>query len=64
MNKTAATGQEQPARESNINAIVSYFESGIKAFGGPGELGIELEQIIVHDVLSYLSGWNRTDCRF
>ena len=43
MNKTAATGQEQPARESNINAIVSYFESGIKAFGGPGELGIELE---------------------
>lgn len=43
MNKTAAAGQGQPARESNINAIVSYFESGIKAFGGPGELGIELE---------------------
>ena len=55
MNKTAATGQEQPARESNINAIVSYFESGIKAFGGPGELGIELEQIIVHDDLSPVS---------
>ncbi|MRX82813.1 glutamate-cysteine ligase family protein [Eggerthella guodeyinii] len=55
MNKTAATGQSQPARESNINAIVSYFESGIKPFGGPGELGIELEQIIVHDDLSPVS---------
>lgn len=60
MNKTAASGQSttapapgaQPARESNINAIVSYFESGIKPFGGPGELGIELEQIIVHDDLT------------
>lgn len=49
MNKTAA---EQPARESNIDAIVSFFESGIKPFGGPGELGIELEQIIVHDDMS------------
>ncbi|WP_270296815.1 hypothetical protein [Eggerthella sinensis] len=63
MNKTAATGQPspssptaaQPARESNINAIVSFFESGIKSFGGPGELGIELEQIIVHDDLSPVS---------
>ena len=63
MNKTAATGQPsplqvtsaQPARESNINAIVSYFESGIKPFGSPGELGIELEQIIVHDDLSPVS---------
>ena len=55
MNKTAAAGQGQPARESNINAIVSYFESGIKAFGGPGELGIELEQIIVHDDMSPVS---------
>lgn len=55
MNKTAATGQEQPARESNVNAIVSYFESGIKPFGGPGELGIELEQIIVHDDMSPVS---------
>ncbi len=55
MNKTAATGQAQPARESNINAIVSYFESGIKPYGGPGELGIELEQIIVHDDLSPVS---------
>ncbi|QOS67494.1 glutamate--cysteine ligase [Eggerthella guodeyinii] len=55
MNKTAATGQSQPARESNINAIVSYFESGIKPFGGPGELGIELEQIVVHDDLSPVS---------
>lgn len=63
MNKTASTGQPapspttaaQPARESNINAIVSFFESGIKPFGGPGELGIELEQIIVHDDLSPVS---------
>ena len=55
MNKTATAGQGRPARESNINAIVSYFESGIKAFGGPGELGIELEQIIVHDDLSPVS---------
>ncbi|RDB66856.1 glutamate-cysteine ligase family protein [Eggerthella sinensis] len=63
MNKTAATGQPspssptaaQPARESNIDAIVSFFESGIKPFGGPGELGIELEQIIVHDDLSPVS---------
>ena len=63
MNKTAATGQPsplqvtsaQPARESNINAIVSYFESGIKPFGSPGELGIELEQIIVRDDLSPVS---------
>ena len=46
MNKTAATGQEQPARESNINAIVSYFESGIKAFGGPGELGIDRKSVV------------------
>ena len=33
MNKTAATGQGQARTQSNINAIVSYFESGIKAFG-------------------------------
>lgn len=42
----------QPARESNIDAIVAYFESGIKPSGSPGELGIELEHTIVHDDLS------------
>lgn len=45
----------QPARESNIRAIMSYFESGIKAEGGPGELGIELEHIVVHDDMSPVS---------
>lgn len=63
MNKTAAPEQPSPssaasiqtARESNIDAIVSYFESGIKPFGGPGELGIELEQIVVHDDLTPVS---------
>ncbi len=48
----AAARSAQPARESNIDAIVSYFESGIKPAGSPGELGIELEHIIVHDDLS------------
>lgn len=45
----------QPARESNIDAIVAYFESGIKPSGSPGELGIELEHTIVHDDLSPVS---------
>ena len=40
----------QPARESNIAALVGFFESGIK--DTPGELGIELEHIIVHDDMS------------
>lgn len=48
----AAAPQAQPARESNIDAIVAYFESGIKPADAPGELGIELEHIIVHDDLS------------
>ena len=39
----------QPARESNIDAIVAYFESGITQTSG--ELGIELEHILVHDDL-------------
>lgn len=49
----------QPARESNIDALVAYFESGIKparAADEPGELGLELEHIIVHnasDPVSY-----------
>ena len=39
----------QPARESNIDAIVAYFESGITQTSG--ESGIELEHILVHDDL-------------
>ena len=45
----------QPARESNIDAIVSYFESGIKPASVRGELGIELEHTIVRDDLSPVS---------
>ena len=41
---------EQPAREANVNAIVSYFESGIKQ--QPGSIGIELEQFITRKDLS------------
>ena len=37
----------QPARESNIRALVAYFESGVSE--DPGRLGIELEHIIVKD---------------
>ena len=39
----------QPARESNIDAIVAYFESGITQ--DSGRLGIELEHTLVHDDL-------------
>lgn len=45
----------QPARASNIAAITSYFERGIKTIDTPGELGIELEHIIVHDDMSPVS---------
>lgn len=38
---------EQPAREQNIRAIVSYFESGIKPEAE--RIGIELEHILVHE---------------
>lgn len=56
MNKTAAAGEDwQPARESNIEAFVSFFESGVKRDDAPGELGIELEHIVVHDDLSPVS---------
>ena len=48
----AAARTAQPARESNIEAIVAYFESGIKPHDSLGELGIELEHTIVHDDLS------------
>ena len=39
----------QPARQKNIDALVQFFESGIKPRGSHGKLGIELEQIIVRD---------------
>ena len=60
MNKTAVASSSaatrethaQPARESNIDAIVEFFESGIKAEGSRGRLGVELEHIVVHDDLS------------
>ena len=57
MNKTVArdhaaaprSAHEQPARESNIDAFVAFFEDGIKAPGSRGDLGIELEHTIVHE---------------
>ena len=39
----------QPARQSNIDALVRFFESGIKPHGSHGKLGIELEQIVVRN---------------
>ena len=45
----------QPARESNIQAIVNYFESGIKSPEQPERLGVELEHIIVHDDMQPLA---------
>ncbi len=39
----------QPARQSNIDALVRFFESGIKPQGSHGKLGIELEQTIVRN---------------
>lgn len=41
-----ATESAQPMRTRNIEAIVAYFESGIK--GGDRRLGIEIEHTIVH----------------
>lgn len=46
--------KNQPARQSNIDALVKYFESGIKTEGNA--LGIELEHTLVHkngDPVSY-----------
>lgn len=40
---------DQPARASNIAAIVSFYESGIKPSGADERIGIELEHIVVHD---------------
>lgn len=39
----------QPARQSNIDALVRFFKSGIKPQGSHGKLGIELEQTIVRN---------------
>ncbi len=39
----------QPARQSNLDAIVSYFESGIKTVHAPHALGIELEHIVLNN---------------
>ncbi len=44
------TNGAQPARESNIEALVEYFESGCTS--AQGAVGIELEHTIVHDDLS------------
>lgn len=63
MNTTASqSGNEsqhcptsQPARQSNIDALVSFFKSGIKPQGSHGKLGIELEQTIVRDDNSAVS---------
>lgn len=46
---TELCSAEQPARQSNINALVRFFESGIKPHGSHGKLGIELEQTIVRN---------------
>ncbi len=40
---------EQPMRDKNIAALVSFFESGIKPTNSEGKLGIELEQIVVNE---------------
>ena len=51
-NEGPETSGGQPARASNIDAIVAYFESGITPAGTAGELGIELEHTLVHDDMS------------
>ncbi len=52
---TSAKNRLQPARNANIDAIVSFFESGIKGPETSGELGIELEHTIVHNDMSPVS---------
>ncbi|NGM16505.1 glutamate--cysteine ligase [Eggerthellaceae bacterium zg-893] len=44
----AESSERQPARESNIEAIVAYVESGIKPSESHRKLGIEIERIPVH----------------
>lgn len=47
ISREEADTSEQPARESNIRALVAYFESGIK--NRQGEVGIELEHTLVRE---------------
>ncbi len=52
-NERAATctdsDRNQPFREANLDALTSFFKSGIKPEGSQGKLGIELEHIIVQE---------------
>ncbi|MEG2368351.1 MAG: glutamate-cysteine ligase family protein [Raoultibacter sp.] len=43
---TSEANEEQPARQHNIDALITYFESGIKTTSG--NIGIELEHTLVH----------------
>ncbi len=43
----AVKSADQPMRRVNIDAIVSYIESGIKPATEQGRLGVELEQFVV-----------------
>lgn len=57
--RESPTRPDQPARASNVAAIVSFYESGIKPSGADERIGIELEHIIVHDAgrpVSYSGG--------
>lgn len=45
----------QPARTANVQAIVAYFESGVKRAGDAGRLGVELEHIVVRQGLEPVS---------
>ncbi len=48
INERKEQTKPQPARQSNLDAIVSYFESGIKSVHAPHALGIELEHIVLN----------------
>lgn len=45
--KTRGARTRQPARPQNVEAVVAYFESGVKQPGTPTALGIELEHTVV-----------------
>ncbi len=53
--KNADIPAAQPAREQNIDAIVSFFESDVKPKDAAGTIGIELEYTIVHEDMSPVS---------
>ncbi|MEE0845411.1 MAG: glutamate-cysteine ligase family protein [Eggerthellaceae bacterium] len=46
---TARRRDDQPARQRNIEELVSFIESGIKPQGAPERLGIELEHTVVRE---------------